>query len=91
MAGNSCGRRIRIPQTSEPVGATLAVMRLRRVKRVGPGEASSVGLGESAKLPDYMLDFDSWRTHRAETASARDAENIEPAPTESPPLDGPDR
>jgi hypothetical protein len=45
----------------------------------------------AVKLPDYMLDFDSWRTHRAETASTRDAENIEPAPTESPPLDRPDR
>ena len=68
-----------------------SVVRLRREKRVGPGEASSVGLGESAKLPDYMLDFESWRTHRAETASAADAENTEPAPIESPPLDGADR
>lgn len=67
-----------------------SVVRLRREKRVGP-EASRVGLGEAAKLPDYMLDFESWRTHRAEAASTGDAENTEPAPTESPPLDGPDR
>ena len=66
-------------------------MRLRREKRVGPGEASSVGLGEAAKLPDYMLDFETWRTHRAETAPTPDAENTEPAPTESQPLDAPDR
>lgn len=67
------------------------VVRLRREKRVGPGEASSVGLGEAAKLPDYMLDFETWRTHRAETASTPAAEDIESAPIESPPLDGPDR
>ena len=66
-------------------------VRLRRRKRIGAQDASTARPGEAARLPDYMLDFDSWRTHRAETASAADAENTEPAPIESPPLDGPDR
>jgi hypothetical protein len=50
--------------------AHWSLVRLRRRNRVGTEAASGVGHGEAAKLPDYMLDFDSWRRHRAETASA---------------------
>jgi len=49
--------------------AHWSLVRLRRRNRVGAGAASGVGHGDAAKVPDYMLDFDSWRRHRAETAS----------------------
>ena len=50
--------------------AHWSLVRLRRRNRVGTEAASGVGHGDAAKLPDYMLDFESWRRHRAETAAA---------------------
>jgi hypothetical protein len=54
-------------------------VRLGRRKRVDTGDPSGVGYGAAARLPDHMLDFESWRKHRAEAASTADAERIIPA------------
>jgi hypothetical protein len=50
-------------------------VRLRRRKqRVGARDASAARPGEAARLPDYMLDFESWRRHRAERERTQEAE-----------------
>ena len=72
-------------------------VRFRRRNRVDTEAASGVGHGDAAKLPDYMLDFDSWRKHRAETASAQADRSATTVPVvedaleaqEQPPADAP--
>jgi hypothetical protein len=64
------------------------MVRLRRRKRTGSVDESIADQGVAAKLPAYMLDFESWRTHRAETAPTRDIERIAPVSTPTQPLDG---
>lgn len=71
--------------------ADWPVVRLRRRKRVGARDASTARPGEAARLPDYMLDFDSWRRHRAEAERPQDAERIIPVSAPASPRDSDDR